>query len=277
MFSTSGFYSRYGNSKKAINPLSNEELLEIAPAIGASNAYSGVSDKYSFIPTIDVVNILRDKGWTPVHAKQANVRIEEKDGYQKHLIRFQRSDLEITSSERVDLVLYNSHDRGCAFNLVASVWRKICSNGLMVSSDLFNYSHRHINFDGNAFLESAEKIVSGAGEIAAQVDNFKTIELTPDERGVFALAALNAAYDEPEKAPIFPDRLLTERRIDDKGKDLWTTYNVIQENLMKGGLHGRSKTTGKPQRTRKINSIDKDIKLNKMLWILTTEMAKLKA
>lgn len=275
MYST--FSSRFGHAKETIRPLSNDELLRIAPAIGAENAFSGVSEKYSFIPTINVVNILRDKGWTPVKAKQANVRKEEKEGYQKHLIRFQRSDLEITSTERVDLVLFNSHDRGCAFNLIASVWRKICSNGLMVSSDLFNFSHRHIGFNGDAFLESAEKIVNGAGEIATQVDHFKTIELSPDERGVFAMAALNAAYDEPEKSPIVADRLLTERRIDDKGKDLWTTYNVVQENLMKGGLNGRSKTTDKPQRTRKINSIDKDIKLNKILWILTSEMAKLKA
>lgn len=271
------FRSRFGNVRNTIRPLSNEELLTIAPAIGAENAFSGVSEKYSFIPTIEVVNILRDKGWTPVQAKQANVRIEEKEGYQKHLIRFQRNDLEITSSERVDLVLYNSHDRGCAFNLMASVWRKICSNGLMVSSDLFNFSHRHIGFNETSFLESAHKIVNGAGEIAAHVDKFKEIELTPDERGVFAMAALNVAYDEPEKAPIFADRLLTERRMDDKGKDLWTTYNVIQENLMKGGLRGKSIATGKPQRTREVKSIDKDIKLNKALWVLTSKMAEIKA
>lgn len=270
------FNPRRGNIRDELRPLSNDQILKYAPAVGATEPFSEVSAKYSFIPTIDVVNILRDQGWIPVQAKQARVRIEEKDGFQKHLVRFQKSGLEITTGERLDLLLYNSHDRGCAFNLAASVWRQVCSNGLMVANDLFTFSHRHINFNGDAFLESAHRIANGASEIAAQVDYFKSIELTPDERGVFANMALHAAYDEPQKAPIVPDRLLTERRINDKGNDLWTTYNVIQENIVKGGLFGRSKTTGKSQKTREIKSLDKDLKVNKLLWLLTTEMAKIK-
>jgi hypothetical protein len=219
--------------------------------------------------------MLRGEGWTPVQAKQANVRIEERDGFQKHMIRFQRNDLIITPEERVDLVLFNSHDRGCAFNLIASIWRKICGNGLMVSSDLLNFSHRHMGFDGNAFVGSAKAIVSGASMIADQVDYMKTIELTPNERNVYAATALEAAYNEPEKAPITPIQLLEERRFDDQGKDLWTTFNVVQENIMKGGLMGRTQT-GKRRRTREIKSVDKDIKLNKLLWSLTEKMAELK-
>ena len=57
------------------------------------------------------------------------------------MIRFCKNGLDF-GQERVDMVLYNSHDLGCAFNLIASVWRKICSNGLMVSSDMFNFSSR---------------------------------------------------------------------------------------------------------------------------------------
>lgn len=270
------FNSRTGNRREQLRPLSNEQILKYAPAVGADQPFSKVSDKYSFIPTINVVNILRDQGWVPVQAKQAKVRIEEKDGFQKHLVRFQKSGLEITTGERLDLLLFNSHDRGCAFNLAASVWRQVCSNGLMVANDLFAFSHRHINFDGNAFLESAQRISNGASEIAAQVENFKVIELTPDEKGVFAKMAHHTVYDDPEKAPIFPDRLLTTRRNEDKVNDLWTTFNVIQENIVKGGLFGRSKTTGKSQKTREIKSLDKDLKVNKLLWMLTTEMAKLK-
>ncbi|MBU1014785.1 MAG: DUF945 domain-containing protein [Bacteroidetes bacterium] len=248
----------------------------MAPSIGATAPIKEVSKLYTFVPTLPVVDLLRGDGWVPVQAKEVNVRIEEKKGFQKHLIRFQRNDLIITPEERVDIVLYNSHDRGCAFNLIASIWRKICSNGLMVSNDLLNFSHRHIGFDGNAFLESAQKIVASTSMIADQVDFMKSIELTPDDRGVFAITALEAAYNEPEKAPVTADRLLTDRRMDDKGKDLWTTFNVVQENLMKGGLPGRSKATGKRQRTRAVNSIDKDIKLNKLLWSLTERMAELK-
>lgn len=272
---TFDFNRFYGHVKDSFNPMSNDDLLRLAPAIGAKAPIKDVSDKYSFVPTLEVIDLLRGEGWIPVHAKQASVRIEERDGFQKHMIRFMRNDLIITPEERVDLVLFNSHDRGCAFNLIASIWRKICGNGLMVSSDLLNFSHRHIGFDGNAFLGSAKTIVSGASLIADQVDTLKTIELTPDERGVYASTALEAFYNEPEKAPVTPFQLLEERRYDDNGKDLWTTFNVVQENLMKGGLNGRTQT-GKRRSTRAVKSVDKDIKVNKLLWSLTEKMAELK-
>ncbi len=263
--------------RNTLKPLSNDELVQYAPAIGATKPFHEVSERYSFVPTLDAINLLRDQGWEPIEAKQSNVRKVEKDGYQKHIIRFKRTDLEITNEERVDLMLFNSHDRGCAFNLIASVWRKICSNGLMVSSDLYNFKHKHINFDREAFQESAVTIANGANEIANHVDNLKSIELTPDERGVFAMTAHRAFYDEPLQAPIRAEQLLKTKRYDDMGNDLWTTFNVIQENITKGGLSGRSKKTGKRQRTRAIKSIEKDVKTNKLLWFLTTEMAKLKA
>ena len=56
----------------------------------------------------------------------------------------------------------------------------------------------------------------------------KLIEMTPDERGVYAQVAHHLVYDDPESAPIQQDQLLIERRLDDKGKDLWSTFNVVQ-------------------------------------------------
>ena len=97
--------------------------------------------------------------------------------------------------------------------------------------------------------------------------------------GVFAMAAHQLVYDDPEAAPIRPENLLCERRYDDKGNDLWTSFNVIQENIMKGGIAGSKQgANGRIRRvkTRPVKSIDRDVKLNKALWVLTEEMAKLK-
>lgn len=261
------------------SPLSNDQIINLAPAAGATAPHHKVSSKYSFVPTIQAVDLLRSVGWTPVDAKQSSVRLAERDGFQRHIIRFQMDSLIYRNEERVDLVMYNSHDTGCAFNLIASIWRKVCGNGLMVASNLFNFSHKHIGFDGQAFIDSAYKIADGAGEIAKQVDDLKLIELTPDERGIFARAAHQLVYPEPTEAPIAPDRLLRERRYDDKGKDLWSTFNVVQENLIKGGLRGRKRDANGRMRnstTRQVKSIDRDVKLNKALWTLTEEMSRLK-
>ncbi|MGO4484326.1 DUF932 domain-containing protein [Rhizobium sp. 2TAF27] len=70
------------------------------------------------------------------------------------------------------------------------------------------------------------------------------------------------------------------RRHDDRANDLWTVWNVVQENAIKGGLRGVGRDDlGRPRRvkSRAVNGIDLDIKLNKALWLLGERMAALKA
>ncbi|TKB08836.1 DUF932 domain-containing protein [Desulforhopalus sp. IMCC35007] len=261
-----------------LKTLSNDHIISLAPAAGALEPIHGVSPRYSFVPTLTAVDLLRDAGWFPIHAEQSTVRKAKREGYQRHLIRFAKNGLSF-AGERVDLVLYNSHDCGCAFKLIASVWRQVCSNGLMVSSEFANFSHKHIGFSPDDFIHSAGEIASAAGTIAERVDEMKIIEMTPDERGVFAQAAHSLMYDEPEQAPVQPNQLLDERRYDDKGKDLWTTFNVIQENVMRGGLKGLTRGgNGRLRRTttRPVKALDRNIKLNQALWFLTEKMAELK-
>ena len=262
----------------APTPLTNDQIVNIAPAAGSLQPINGVSERYSFVPTLTAIDLLRDSGWFPVHAQQSNVRNAEREGYQRHMIRFAKNGLAF-DGERVDLMLYNSHDCGCAFKLIASVWRQICGNGLMVASEFANFSHKHIGFNPDDFICSAGEIASSAGTIADQVDDMKVIEMTPDERNIFAMSAHNLVYDDLESAPVQPDQLLLERRYDDKGNDLWTTFNVIQENIMRGGLKGRTRgSNGRLRRTttRPVKALDRNVKLNQALWYLTEKMAELK-
>jgi hypothetical protein len=72
---------------------------------------------------------------------------------------------------------------------------------------------------------------------------------------------------------------LKERRYDDKGHDLWSVYNVVQENIIKGGVQGQKLGSNgriRRQKTRAVKAIDRDVKLNKALWLLTEKMAECK-
>ena len=259
-------------------PLTNDQIVTLAPAAGSIAPINGVSSRYSFVPTLTAIDLLRDVGWLPIRAEQSAVRNADREGFQRHLIRFAKDGLSF-AGERVDLVLYNSHDRGCAFRLIASVWRQICGNGLMVASEFANFSHKHIGFSPDDFIHSAFEIAAAAGTIADRVDDMKVIEMTPDERGVFAQAAHSLVYDDPENAPIKHDQLLAERRFDDRGNDLWKTYNVCQENIMRGGLKGINRDSNgrlRKSTTRPVKALDRNIKLNQALWLLTEKMAELK-
>lgn len=83
-------------------------------------------------------------------------------------------------------------------------------------------------------------------------------------------------YDVTEApAPITEDQLLRARRTEDNRPDLWTTFQRVQENVIKGGVRGRS-ATGRRMSTRGVTGIDQDLRLNRAMWVLAEEMRKLK-
>jgi hypothetical protein len=261
--------------------MTNDQIVHFASAAGAIEPVDSASSRYSFVPTLDAVDLLRETGWFPIKASQSNTRIQDKDGFQKHCIRFVRDENVNLKDERVDLVLYNSHNLGSSFKLAASIWRKVCSNGLMVASEFVNFTHRHVGFSSEEFVQSAEKIAASASILVDQMEYLKGIHLMKEERQIFATAAHRLIYDTPELAPISADKLLNERRYGDVGNDLWRVFNRVQENIIKGGIRGNiyDTETGKQRKvtTRAVNSLDRDLKLNRALWVLTEKMAEIKS
>ena len=66
------------------------------------------------------------------------------------------------------------------------------------------------------------------------------------------------------------------RRAADQKNDIWTVFNVIQENLIKGGIWTRNKETGQTRRSIEVKSPVENNRLNIALWQLTEHMAALK-
>ncbi len=82
----------------------------------------------------------------------------------------------------------------------------------------------------------------------------QSLVLPPPARQALAQAALTYRYGN-EHQPVTTADILTPRRREDYGKDLWSAYQTIQENMLKGGISGRS-AKGKRIHTRAIHSID---------------------
>lgn len=261
------------NTHKPAIELSNAQLIQKASSIGATAPACHVSDKYSFIPTIDAVNFLRDAGWTPIEAKQGAPRLFEKMNFQRHAITFTKPELDL-GDRRLQMTLYNSHDSGSSYTLSGGVYRLVCSNGMVVGSNQAEYRHRHMGFDANLFIESAKFVAEKMNTIAENLQEWETIELSPNEQGIFANAAHEIMF-EGKHPNIQPEQLLTARRTADEGDDLWTTFNRIQENVTKGGLPGRSER-GRRSRTRGITSIHRDKTMNQSLWSMADYMADVK-
>lgn len=267
--------------------LTNEQLFRKAPSIFATEAWNKVSDKYQFIPTLQIVEKMREEGLFPVRAVQSRTRIAGKGDFTKHMIRFRPAAYMGTgklalNEEFPEIVLVNSHDRSSGYQLSAGVFRLVCLNGMIAKSSEFGtISVRHSGKIIDDVIEGTYSIVESIPEIMGHVDGFKAITLKDEEREIFANAALQLRYPVDaagnDTAPIAANDLLLARRSSDLNKpDLWTTFNTVQENFIKGGLRGRG-TTGKRLRTRAIASVSEDVRMNKALWTLADEMRKLKA
>ena len=70
----------------SILPLSNQELMNHAPALFTEEPHFKVSEKYHFIPTIEVINEIKSHNWYPVNVQEASVRdLDKEDRTLRHL------------------------------------------------------------------------------------------------------------------------------------------------------------------------------------------------
>jgi len=211
--------------------LPDEQLRALAPSVFAAQAMPGVSSRYAFVPTAQLVGRLRDAGWAPVSAVEQKVKLDERRGFQKHLIRFQRRDVVPVKGEYTpELCLINSHDRSSAYQLHAGLYRFICANGMFVAdgSAFERVSIRHAGFTPDEVIEASFRILDQVPAITASVEVFRARQLTGPESRAFATAALRLRYEDAQKTPVGPEKLLEPRRYEDAGEDLWHVFNRLQ-------------------------------------------------
>ena len=129
-------------------------------------------------------------------------------------------------------------------------------------------------------IEGAFRVLEDFEAVDASTDGMKVLHLQPEEERAFATAALALRYGERGEgqppAPVTAEQLIEARRPEDLGHSLWTTFQRVQENAMKGGQPGRG-AKGRRLHTRPVASIDRSVSLNRALWVLAEEMRKLKA
>jgi hypothetical protein len=253
--------------------ISDQELNALAPSVFASQPIAGVSDRYSFLPTSSILNGMRENGWVPVRAEQQSVRTEARRGFQKHLIRFARAEHLATwdkNQVRPEVVLLNSHDKSSAYQLHCGLFRLVCLNGMVVSDGTFaRISIKHSGFNPDSVIEASFDVLEAVPQIMDKVKLFQDRILTDAERLALATGAATYRWEDPNKAPVNPSMLLNPRRYGDGAKDLWTTLNTVQENIIRGGQrdYSRRRPDGsRMPKSRAIKGIDEDMKLNKALW-----------
>ena len=256
--------SRYSHALSGA--LEGEVLQARVPAAFAESPSEHLRSTYTFIPTAKVISALHDVGFLAVEARQSRSRMRS-PVHARHLLRLRRRfETDELGDAIPELVLLNSHDGTSAYQLRVGLYRLVCRNGLMVAIGTF--AALYVPHRGDVL----ERVVVGALQMSERFSDLQGVVvrmrqtvLSLEQIDDFLRRALALRYGDAIPAGLAVERLLTPKREEDVGDDVWVVFNTVQEWLMRGGVPRRTET-GRRSFTRGVRAIREDVRLNTGLW-----------
>ena len=255
--------------------LTKAEIKERAASVFTTQGAESTSDKYTHIPTDRIIDDMQLLGWGVVDAKQVKAR--KGIGYQKHLLVFRNNDVVINGEDGdtvfPQILLTNSHDGKNAFTFTAGLFRMVCENGLVVSTKEFeNVKIRHMGYDFETLQETIKMMVEKLPLTVEAMNTLRQTELSQEQALAFAKEALEVRFGaDTNNIQINLQDLITPTRYEDKGNDLWSVFNVVQEKLIDGGF--QYAYGSKLRKARRIKNFKQDLELNAKLFDLALQYA----
>ena len=268
---------RFGNDN--LCPfMSKDEIMTKAPYIFADKpTNNGVSERYTLASTETLIDDMAKLGWGVTDCKQqrankrSNVRSFHMVSFQNPNVFIENENGGIEAYPRV--IITNSHDGYHSFKFMIGLFRLICSNGLIIATQEFaNVSIRHINYDFEELRRIVAKAVDATKKNVEVMNAMQETELTAEQKADFAAkaVAIRKGIKDGDKMPKLSnedvEEILAPVRDEDKGNDLWSVYNVLQEKIMKGDFHFGKTKLGKNRKARPITGAAKDIEVNQKLF-----------
>jgi hypothetical protein len=266
------------------SPIADDQIRAVAPSIFATDKHASRSERYQYIPTSEVLTGLRREGYQPFAVYQGGSGDDVKRNFTKHMLRLRHESVAAPGVGQTfqEIVLINAHDGTSSYQLMAGIFRLVCSNGMVVGNGTIEQVRiKHTGDVIPSVIEGCNHILHRLPEASESVAEMNSLQLSAPEQAAFASAALQLRYDSPAETPITSDKLLTLKRRDDAQPTLWNTLNTVQENIIRGGIsyiqrNERGHRVARRQ-TREVRGIDQNTAINRALWTLAEEMKRIKA
>ena len=253
--------------------LTLDDVRSLAPSVFTDHgAPEKTSARYVHIPTYQVIEDMDKLGWYVCDAKEIKAR--KRVGYQRHLVVFRNDDIFIKGDDGDNvfpqILLSNTHDGTGAFEFRAGLFRLICSNGLVISTqDFSNMKIRHMGYS----FKELQSLISGIAEkmplVVESMNRFREKQLTEEQKIEFALAAIGIRFGD-DSVTVDPETILKANRKEDEGDDLWVVYNRVQEHLLNGSF-GYTGIRGKVRKARPVKNFQQDVAINEKLFALAEQ------
>ena len=223
------------------------------------------SEKFRFISSLNLVTQLEGQGLKLADVVESKIRKnkEERQGYQKHVMRFNTG-----LSNRhgnLQVLAINSHEGSSALTFRMGFFRLVCSNGLIIGSDLI--PQLKVRHTANGLLklnDSVDELMQWQRVAMDNIEKMTSRKLSQDEFKRLALASAKIRMGDKFTDKIVP--LFESKRYQDNSPDLFTVFNVIQENVMRTGFYALNKENNVATKVRAIKGVNASLDLNTALY-----------
>lgn len=236
----------------------------------STTAAPTVSERYQFISSNEIIQRFAQEGWQVDNATVAAPRKRD-PLYAKHMIDFRHPDFQEINGAVPRIILVNSHDGSSSAKVLAGVFRFVCANGLVVGNTVGRETVRHTGDAAADLIHRMRQLARNTSDLYSKIERWSNIDLTKAQRYEFARFAAQLRWGDAQR--FTPEDLLQVRREGDDRGDLWTTFNRLQENTVRGGIEGLSRS-GRAATSRPLSDISRSVEYNAQLWQLAEEVAE---
>ena len=245
------------------NSLSLNTLKQDVPAIFATSPSPKLSNKYSFVPTVEVLEKFNMDGWNIMEARQLG-----RNQFGAHQVRLSNRDFKQVGDSIVQAIISNSHDGTRQFTVGAGLYRLVCSNGLTIPSsvsDELTVRHKGIQMDD--IRRITDEFAKRIPVIDKSVKKFQETILTESEVKDFVNQAAMIRWASGSIPSFNMNSMLEPQRDGDNGNSMWKVFNRVQEKFVRGGESYRNQR-GRQVTMRNLKSFDTVNRINTKLWEL---------
>jgi hypothetical protein len=228
---------------------------------------SRIKQPSSYIDTLSIVQNLQQQGWKisgVCEQRGKNRKISN------NYVQMEHPDFKMMNNNKVEgisnICISNSCDGKKPLNLDFGMYRLVCSNGLIQRTPYIEHQIKHTPQGMERIPMIIQSVNSASQSVLERFNSLKTKYLNPSQLKELVNKSARLRFDDEV---MDSSQLLTIYRDEDKGDDLWSVYNRIQENLIKSNM--LIDRDGRP--LPGVNNVKSDIILNQALFGLVEDYA----
>ena len=256
--------------RKNINiiPLNNDikKLSAFIPSLDKDwRASQRINSKATMVESLDAVREFQKQGWNIAGAYEQRNKQNRKIG--SHFIRMEHPDFKVTNSKgKTDAVatmnISNSTTGIKPMELDLGAYRQVCSNGAIAHTSYSSAKVPHTEQGQYTLQEILCDLGIRTQGVMEEFNRLKEKNVSPQEAMNLATEAAEIRFGKGHRIDV--SQLLNVVREEDKGDDVWTVFNRIQENLTQP--HRIVDHLGNVMNG--VSSIEEDTRINKELFEL---------